>query len=166
MNRQLSRQPCTCYSTQGIMDKTAPCAPPRATFSIHRHEPRIWIFMCSIQTISCSPGRPLLAGTLAGKEILQKRRTNLDTLEKTKKKTGEHSVLPCLEWLSIQTFSGVESRENFQDNLTPKDLSFYYWLTQIIPKCMHAFSETTPFSIFIRFFFYFIKQISQATYIF
>lgn len=73
----------------GIVDKTASCALPRATFSIHRHDPRIWILMYNIQTISCSPGRPPLAGTSARKEILQNRRTNLNKLEKTEKKTGE-----------------------------------------------------------------------------
>lgn len=79
----------------GITRKPANCALPRGTFYIHRHDSRIWIFICNIQTISCSPGRLLLAGKLAGNNIVQKKRAYLDTLENTKKKTEEafHSSL-------------------------------------------------------------------------
>lgn len=88
-------KPWFCYSLLGIMGKTANCALPKGTFYIYRHDPRIWIFICNIQTISCSPGRPLLEAKLAGKEIFQKKRTYLNTLENTEKKIGEafHSLL-------------------------------------------------------------------------
>ena len=131
---QLSRQALVLLFPPG----TANCALPKGTFYIHRHDPRIEIFSCNIQTISCIPGRPLLEAKLEGKEIFRKKRTYLNTLENTEKKTGEafHSLLirmtfhPNCQW-------EVESRENFQSNWIQKKIfHFIAGVTQMIPKYM------------------------------
>ena len=131
----------------------------------------IWelgFFICNIQTVSCSPGRPLLAAKLAGKEIFQKKRICLNTLENSEKRTEKRSAPHGTERLSIQTLNGMWKGETVFRITWSKKRSFIIFLIQLTlsPNTCFPLFETYPwiFSnvlIWIVFFFNFIGKYTR-----
>ena len=125
-------------------------------------------FICNIQTVSCSPGRPLLAAKLAGKEIFQKKRICLNTLENSEKRMEKRSAPHGSERLSIQILNGMWKGETVFRITWSKKRSFIIFLVQLTLSrntCFPLF-ETYPwifsnFLIWLVFFFFFWTSLGK-----